>query len=278
MDRFENKAIIDRDSNIELLRLLCMFMVLMHHFLLGGPGIAAFKSININHDSLVAAFINPFFYCAVNTFILISGFYGIKFKIKGVANLYVRCAWYGTLCYLLHIIVDNASIGPYGLVHNCVFALSNSRWFIGAYICLYLISPALNALIDTFSKKRFISFLTVLCIINLYFGWGWGNSVNYNGYNLPQFIFLYFIGRFLALYYQPKGSKRWGYLLLYLICATLLGVICLIASKKGGGNYLAHLFSNCYNNPILILEAIALLYFFKTLFTKFNICVNRFVI
>lgn len=271
MNRIELKNRTDRDSNVELLRLLCMLMVVLHHFLIAGPSIGAFKSSPITHDSLIAAFINPFLYCAVNTFVLISGYYGIRFKVKGVVSLYVRCAWYGTLCYLLHLLIDGASPGIYGLTHNCIFALSNSRWFILNYVCLYLLSPALNALIDTFDERRFSILLIVLSLINLYFGWVWGNGVNYNGYNLSQFIFLYYIGRYLALYHTPMVSMRWRYLGVYVACAALLGLVCLLLGRAGQGNYLLHLMGECYNNPILIIEAIALLYFFKTFSFKSRI-------
>lgn len=255
-----------RDSNVELLRLLCMLMVLMHHMLLKGPKVAGF-SIDysvLTNDVKIASFLNQFFYCAVDVFILISGYYGIKSKVKGVVNLYVKCTWWSSLCYFAYLLWTGGSLGRWGLTHNCVFTLSNARWFIASYICLYLIAPILNMTIERMTKYQFRKWLVILFVINVYLGWFWGNSVNYKGYNVANFIFLYYIGRYLNHYCPVHESKRFLYVIVYLSCAILLGCVGAYGSWKEVTD-LNYSLTEKYNNPILIIESIALLYVFLTI-------------
>lgn len=257
-----NKDINSRDSNIELLRILCMFMVLLHHLMFYGPGIAFFSTDEVCFDSLLAALINPFVYCAVNTFVLISGYYGINFKIKGITRLYVQCAVIGLICYITGTYVNRGSIGPYGLSHNCIFALSNTRWFISTYLCLYLISPFLNKFISTISQKEYIILLSTLFAINVYLGWFWGNSVNKTGYSLSNFVFLYFIGQFLHTYYPAHNNHKLKYLSIYIIPAFFISVVVWFCIHSGKSGKMYVILTQRYNNPLLIIQSIGLLYFF----------------
>lgn len=85
VDRNEN-----RQTNIELLRLLLMFMILMHHFLVHGLHTAGFSE---DYDAeLLATALDPFFFVGVNCFVMISVFFGIKLKFTGLYKLFVQCA------------------------------------------------------------------------------------------------------------------------------------------------------------------------------------------
>lgn len=92
-----------RISNIELLRIVSMIMVLNLHTFGGtehGAGIIQAMDF-FRHSASI---------CAVNTFIIISGYFGIKWKVKSIFNLifqilfysfgvYVVCTLIGTIEY-----------------------------------------------------------------------------------------------------------------------------------------------------------------------------------
>ena len=78
---------LGRDSNIELLRLVCMLFILLHHFIVHG-------SEFVTAPSVWLTIMNSFLVIAVDCFVLISGYFGIKAKWKGFIHLYVLCAFY----------------------------------------------------------------------------------------------------------------------------------------------------------------------------------------
>ena len=79
----------ERDSNIELLRIICMLFILIHHFIIHSlvPDLFV-RDGNINAYRVACIIVNGVVYVGVNCFILISGYYGIKFKLRSL----FRCA------------------------------------------------------------------------------------------------------------------------------------------------------------------------------------------
>ena len=71
---------LGRDSNIELLRLVCMLFILLHHFIVHG-------SEFVTAPSVWLTIMNSFLVIAVDCFVLISGYFGIKAKWKGFIHL-----------------------------------------------------------------------------------------------------------------------------------------------------------------------------------------------
>ena len=110
-----------RQSNIELLRLLSMLMIVIFHFnghalATGAPFFSAEGIMwNLTHTLTITA---------TSIFVLISGYFGINFRIKGVLRLYLRCAVWGVIGYLLYCALANTPppyssevIRPFDAIH-----------------------------------------------------------------------------------------------------------------------------------------------------------------
>ena len=81
-----------RDSNIELLRMLAMFLVLLVHadfFSLGTPTLQDIQTSTL--DSTLRIFFEALSIVCVNVFVLISGWFGIRPSLKGVSNFIFQC-------------------------------------------------------------------------------------------------------------------------------------------------------------------------------------------
>lgn len=261
-----------RRSNIELLRLVLMFFILMHHYLLKGYGLNAGFYNDVDLD-LSAAFLDPFFFVGVNCFVLISGYFGIKFKFKGLYRLFIQCAFYGLLFYLLHLIIDHAKLGR-SIIDNVLFVFSTPPgwWFIRVYIYLFLLSPILNKVINDLNQSQFKIVLLLLAVLNLYFGYLRQTPFNPDGYNIANFIFLYFIGRYLKLYWCEKSVRTRIYLLGYLTCSAIMGVMVLLKHKFNIQTVLFNV--HIYNNPLLILASTFLLLTFASMRISFSKAIN----
>lgn len=87
-----------KNSSIELLRILSIFFVVIHHIIVVGFDICGYNSSFIpSTNYYVGVFLNSLVVCGVNCFVLISGFYGIKNPFRKVLILIVTCFLLGLL-------------------------------------------------------------------------------------------------------------------------------------------------------------------------------------
>ncbi len=249
----------NRDSNLELLRIVCMLFILMHHFVVHVfyPNLAL-RDGNLGWYRVICIVINGFAYVGVNCFILISGYYGIKFKWKSIFNLYCLCAFYALLVVVERCICQDIPFDK-GMLYAVILPFSHTEWwFITCYLALFLLSPMLNKAIEGFGRKEFVLALVLLTIVNLYFGYYW-HLHNVDGYNLWQFVFVYFIGAFLHKFPLKRLDRRISFVL-YLTCVVLWSIMTIISVKWR----IPHWSSFHYNNPVVILSSVGLFVYMTT--------------
>ncbi|MCQ2167352.1 MAG: acyltransferase [Bacteroidales bacterium] len=250
---------IARDSNAELLRLVCMFFIVFHHILVHGscPELLERGAAISTTNAKIALFLNGLFFPAVNIFILISGYYGIKPTVRKFFNLYTFCAFYGMLNYFARIIATGQHMWI-SLIINTFFPFANSSyWFIPCYIALFCMAPLLNRFIQESSRKEFRITIILLTFANVWLGY-FGNKSGINaGYCAMQMVYMYVIGGFIKRFVniQNLKNKRWILISAYVLCGALWAISGLIQTKKG-------LFT--YNHPFNILGSIAFFLFAMT--------------
>lgn len=263
-----------RNSNVELLRLVCMFFVLCFHFTVFGLSLNVHKGDTIWMG--IQWIIMSLMFIAVNCFVLISGYFGIKFKIKGVVNLVFTAA----VCFVATKLLDFAIIGGRNglsireLVLGTIFPVSHSgAWFLKCYFGLYLFSPLLNKGLDALSKKEYILVLILFTIANEYLGYFWKNDAfNVDGFNISQFVYLYIIGGYFKRFVtqQSISQRKWMWIVIYLGAAVVYAILSIL----GMNHYVPHWDGWKYNNPVLIIGAMSFLLFFLCLDFKSGV-VNK---
>ncbi len=264
-----NEFIKKRRSSIELLRILLMFMIIIHHSIVHGLGL-----MGLGHDGTlpmyfddyekpIATFVNCLCICAVNCFVLISGFFSIKTTIKKFISIVLTVLFYTFIgTSLIYLVQGNLRQA----ISSMMILSHQTYWFVNAYIYLMLFAPVLNSMFESFSKKYIQFIIIILIFISCYLGFIWNNPLNQDGYNLFQVIMMYCIGRYLAIY--PFKISRIKSLIIYLSCSAFAGGLMYILWIRGFYTLSWHIV--CYNNPLLILSAIGLFLFFN----KINIHSN----
>ena len=250
-----------RDSNMELLRLVAMFLVLVVHANFRALPVPGMTHVNNNPSSAFLMFMTEAFSIyAVNLFVLLSGWYGIRFKAKRLGELIFQVLFFG-----LFAIGVCAIFAPEELqtdVLSRLFILGqNDYWFVKAYIALYLLSPVLNAYIEKASARQFGWLLIGFFAFQFLFGWVY-ESTRWlvAGYSLPSFIGLYLLARYMRLHpIKLWKLNRWYDLGIYLAIVAFL-TITMFVIKQHGGRGGALYFYIC---PFVILGAMHLLLFFS---------------
>ena len=212
----------ERESNIELLRIILIIMVLGLHYLNAKMGGAlGFTDKNTFNFYFIHAMESAFI-IAVNVFILITGYFMIKkekISIKKVCELVAICIFYGVVIFALVVLFNDININK-NTLKTFLFTIIN-RWFIVIYIILYLLIPYINRVVNSISKKQ----LKCLIIIMLIFFSIWPTfistaTVRDNGYGIINFVLLYLIGGYIRLYKDEK-QNIWKYLFLYLLMTII---------------------------------------------------------
>ncbi|MBR2436328.1 MAG: acyltransferase family protein [Alistipes sp.] len=198
-------AKLPRQSNIELLRMVAMFLVLLVHadfFSLGSPTISDIQTDTI--DSFFKILFESISIVCVNVFVLISGWFGIKPSYKGILNFLFQCIFFLTGLYIITNIIGVNTLSLKGLA-GCVFA-TKLNWFIKAYLLLYIISPVLNHFVNNTSQKEFKYILFGFFLFTCTYGWIGAAEFMMQGYSTISFIGLYLLARYIRIY-SPAWSK-----------------------------------------------------------------------
>lgn len=166
-----------------------------------------------------------------------------------------------------------------------------NNWFVMSYLILLILVPCLEFIINSKGSCEFrisnreikmnsleIATLTML-IVCVIVGWI-GGQFNKNGYNVVNFIMLYFIGRWLNVHFDwIKHHSKWIYLAVYIICQLLLSAQFLLLYGYLGkvSNINSTMHTMGYNNPLLLSGSVCLFLFFSKLQIHYKV-INFFAV
>lgn len=247
-----------RESNFELLRLICMLMVLATHAI----GYVQFSHLTgaEGYTRLVAS---QFCLVCVNVFVMISGWFGIKASWKGAANLLFQVFFCATLCYMVFLAVGlpvsfRENLAPYLL-------FGSGYWFVVSYLVLYALSPVINSFIQNASKKELSGVIAAFFLAEFVFGYLLDVGHFDYGFSPLFFIGLYLLARYVRLYPEKCFTLAWHCDLLIYVAVTTLSIAGFICGYKwfGMGFHLNH-----YDSPLCLVASLYFLLFFSKV--KFN--------
>ncbi len=219
------KQIIERDSNLELLRIILMIMIIAGHISVHHE--TPFELTNV--DEIIKLLFWGMICVSVNTFILISGFFGIQFKMERLAHLCLQTFFYSVIFMSIALMMGWRTLNPKTDFFAFLPILTKQYWFITCYVVLYILAPWLNIWIDNLDRKMYRKFLMVgFLIIYLWSTFNYlinaPQFIGDAGYGIVNFVYLYMLGRYIRLHYKEKHSSRFyfaGYAL-----STILLFIC----------------------------------------------------
>ena len=258
-----------------------MLFIICHHLIVHSlysayyPVTApTFNELLIDASNVAFVFLNAFFVVAVNCYVLISGFYGIKPTFKKLCSLMLMCVFYSLSCYLFYAIINDEFSVRDVLYSFLPFSHTRGLWFVGAYFVLFLIAPLLNAAANYLNEqsiKEWIITLIGLAVITFYLGYMWRTGPNTDGYNVFNFLFLYMIGRFLKQYKSKWEGYKYKCLLIYTVCSVITFLLAIYIAINTNDANKVFIAAWKYNSPFIVVGSIAFFLFFASLRIKSNL-------
>ena len=194
-----------RNSAVELLRIISMVMIIAHHFSVHGG--FYFQNASLTGNMLFLQLLSIGGKIGVNLFVMITGYFTIlaeKQRQEKILKLWLQIVFYSLVIYLLSCAGGLMDFTAVGLAKSCLPVLTKQWWFSSAWFVLYLLAPWLNRLLKNLPQKRYRNLLIILgifwCLIPV-LTW------------LPEqirdvlwFMYLYALAGWLRLY--PSVRKR----------------------------------------------------------------------
>lgn len=180
---------------------------------------------------------------AVNVFIMISGWFGIKRTWKGGISFlwqnYYFIIGIAVVLFLLRLSPLRIDLIPSGIFNY---------WFVFNYFILYLFAPVINAYIESASNKQLNGTVALLFFLEI-IGWRMNLSFIKDGYTAGSFFILYIIAAWMR---RHKQYSKYG-LLIYL-GAVIVNIIVYKLQVVQGPLW--------YSNPFVVIQAMGLVWWF----------------
>ena len=204
-----------RNSAVELLRILCILMVIAGHYYAHGIAyaMAPFTPENYSLRILAMQLISFGADIANDLFVIITGYYMISSIMKGkrIVKLFAEMLFYAWGILLVFHLTGLKTLSGEALKEAMLPFWSGENWFVTCYLLLCLVVPFLNPFLKHLEQKSYIKLLTILFVIRFVTPLFDTKTFWSTSHGFEQFIFLYMIGAYIKLHgFQTKWlQNKW---------------------------------------------------------------------
>ncbi|MBO4291889.1 MAG: acyltransferase [Lachnospiraceae bacterium] len=264
----EGKRTKERMPELEILRCLAMMMVVVLHFLDKGGYLGAMSEASMPGSRTLAWFLESFAICAVNLYMLLSGYLLCEthFKITRLLQLVLQVWMYSVGIGLLSVVLGLYPISEVNLYFllRLFFPISQSHyWFLTAYTFFYLLVPFLGIAVQRLSAKALrlmiALFLLVFSVLKSIAPFQF--DTDQKGYDCLWYICLFLT----AVYIRKYGilwlrNARQGLCVYLISCLAIFGVSMGIRAVYLQTGHLERNLTVCYhyNHFLVFLAAVGL--------------------
>lgn len=259
-----------RSSNLELYRIICMLMIVAHHYVVnsGLTGVGSpMANAPSSSNSIFLYLFGAWGKTGINCFLMITGYFMCTSKItlRKFIKLMGQIYFYRLVLYPILLIAGYEILSFSRIVKLVMPTWGCSDNFTGCFIAFWLTIPFLNILIHNMNKRQHE--LLLILMLTLYTLLGSIPSFNVTFNYVVWFGIIYFIASYIRMYPNPifENKKLWGYM-------TLISVIMAMLSIHFR-HYL--LMSDC-NKFFAVSVAVCSFLWFKNMNIKYSKVINAF--
>lgn len=263
--------ITQRQSNIELLRVISMFWVLLGHYYV----LSEYSTVDtISFNWIGMQFLGAWSKVAVDIFVIITGYFLVNqnFRWNKILKL-LSCTYFWGIAVLIFALGLGISVKT-DYIYKSLFPLTPLNWFARSYLLLYISIPLFNKLINKVNQIQLgliiVGLTTLFYIIPTLIS----TFISGGGYLTSYFTFgtMYMIGAYI----QKYGNFKLNKISIYVGTTSSFLIIASIIwndyhmSTQADIMYLAHK----GNSIVGLLAAIGIFTVFKNLKCKYNRWIN----
>lgn len=265
-----------RQSNMELLRIICMAIIIVFHILTQTKAGSLSIETGINYILVIISGFGGRLVC--NCFVMIGAWFLTEsnFKAERILKLWLEVYFYAVLITILCMILNVGNANIVTLVQAFFPIYGRPVWFAAEYMCMLILSPFMNKLLETNHEicKKLLIIFGVLII-----GCATMFPIEHTTpafSELVWFCFLYLLigywKKFPIYFCQKKGLCWILFGITYLVQCVLyiMCVNCGVVQLRTIANYYMH----HYETLLAFLSSIFLFYAMKNTHISYNRVIN----
>lgn len=265
-----------RSSNLELYRIVCMLMIVAHHFVVnsgvaaaGGPILEKPQSGN----SLFLLLWGAWGKTGINCFLMITGYFMCKSRItvQKFLKLFLQIFFYSIVIYVIFLIAGYEKLSPVRILS--LFPVWDiDKGFSSCFVVFYLTIPFWNILVQHMRKQQHEWLLIVLLVCYSLLGSIPTFQLSFN--YVTWFGVIYLIASYIRLYPKPLFERKslWGWLTMTIILMAMGSVV---AMQYMFGKTSFYFVSDC-NKLLAVAVAVSSFLWFKNMNIKYSKTINAF--
>ncbi len=216
----KSSSAIERNQGIDCLRCFLMYLIVVHH-------VSLYSQLG-TYGLVVLAFLISV--PAVDGFIGISGWYGIRFHWRKVWSIFGQIVYYAILNSMLAYLFFRI-----GWMSNYHIGIGNA-WYGICYLALLFLSPFINAGVDgvikTGNKLSVVGLLFIPFVID-YLSRCIGLGFSIGGFGSHTFVTMFYVYIFVRLYHVLEWNVRRSILsVVFIAYITLFSLLYLTNPTK----------------------------------------------
>lgn len=271
--------VLKRSSNLELYRIIVMFLILCGHYV--------FNS-NLLHEFWGSFSIYSLFYSifgmwgkvGINCFVMISGYFMCQSRItlRKFLKLYLEVVFYSLVIYCMFVITGRSSFTLQGLFLQLTpFWKIESDSFVSAYIIWWLFIPFLNIIVHGMQRKQHLLLIGLCVIVFTIYPLLPFTRIAINP--LCWFSTLYLIASYLKIYpktiFKGDSARFWGGMTILLMVLAVLGMaLSLYGASKWEWQINPYWLVMDYNAPLALLIGVSSFICFKSMKLRHSSFIN----
>ena len=242
-------ACIQRNSAFELLRILSQVFIVLYHicYIWQGKEYSSqpfFQAVSIP------------LHIGVVVFVLLSGYFTIKFKISGLVKLLGIF-----FIYCLPEVIYSVATAKDSLhaIRSLMFFSNSHFWFVKTYLYLFLVSPMINLWLKNATERQRWYMVAVFAFVACYMATSMGDNSLSTGKNLVNFIYFYLVGNQLYYYRDKWINIKTSNIVL---CYFIFNVVILTLEYYMYGNIVGKMIKRLsfpYSSPLILIGSVMFL-------------------
>ena len=270
-----------RDSNIELFRIISMLLIVAHHYVTNSgltEPTSPIAADPVSGRSLFLLLLGAWGKIGINCFVMITGYFMCKSNItaKKFAKLVFEIMFYRIVLYFLLLLGGYEQVSAMGLIKLVLPVSHVDQNFTGCFILFFLFIPFLNILIREMDERRHIKLLLLCFFTYVLFGTVRGGPFGVVMNYVSWFMVIYFIAAYIRLY--PKAwfsdTKKCGILLILAILVSAASVVCCAYVGSRHGVFSPYYFVTDSNTFLAVLVGTLAFIFFRSVKVKYSRFIN----
>lgn len=265
-----------RSSNLELYRIICMLMIVAHHYVVNSGLTSAGGPLVTYPDAPNSIFLRLFGVwgkTGINCFLMITGYFMCTSQVtlKKYIKLILQVYFYNIIIYWIFLRTGYESDSVTRLVKLAMPFWGFSNGFVSCFLMFYLTIPFWNILIRNMTRRQHLLLLMLLLTCYTLFGNLPTFNITFN--YITWFGVIYVIASFIRLYPTPVFDRRalWGWLTLASVLMAMVSVVVMNKLFAKWDYFLAD-----SNKIFAVLVAVCSFLWFKNTNIKYSKIVNAF--